>query len=280
MIGAAIFASTLLILRCRNRHEEVRSRLRDVPLAVLVTSAAFVLVFLAHFCVITPKTLWQEEHAKAAPAVAVAPIPNPTPFKLDVDVKDAEGRKELEKTRGELAATRQELAESKATIRGLDPKQQPIASLRFTVVIKRGGEKNPGHDLQSGFGIILIAVNKELLIAITGEHFENAQGERRYVVDAPFDAPIMGKPVATLASVTDISMQFQDNMVPVGTSIIGGQIALVVNNQTTVTFDIPAQIVAQCLGDNTLIAVRGIQSQMRKVITPPSPNPDTATSPH
>ena len=103
------------------------------------------------------------------------------------------------------------------------------------------------------------------------EHFSN-QGKFIYVVDAAYDSLNMGLPVSSLSAVTDIVLQFKATIVPLGTKVSDGEIAMVVNNRVTVKFAIPAQTIEHkdTNTTNTVLMLHDVQKQMERIIKPPS----------
>jgi hypothetical protein len=167
---------------------------------------------------------------------------------------------------------------ARADFESLQPLKQEIAAVRFTVIIDFKSPKE-GHvrDLDSGMAIILVVPSgkkdedRGILWGTTFEHVSNGQGESRFVIDAPFDTYSMGKTVSSLADVDKIVMHFKEQFMPVGADIEGGQVVMVVNNQITVNFKIPPQVVSQRLdSEKTAIMLKNVKKEMRQVIKPPS----------
>jgi hypothetical protein len=206
---------------------------------------------------------WREPKKAINPAQQLSP-----PITFDINQTDAEARKRIETLERQLKLANETIGRQQVE---LDPLGKPIASVRFTVSIDMLDRNDPGHDIDSSMLLILGNGDKGILWGTTTEHFETEQGHRRYFIDVPFDAAQMGKPVATLSEADRIIMQFKENMVPLGTKIAGGQIAMLVNNQITVVFEIPAQTIEKKANDHPVIIVRNIQSEMKKVIKQPSP---------
>jgi hypothetical protein len=61
MIGLGIYFSTLLLLKCRRKHEEAKNRLKERFEAAVVTACVFLIIWAVNFLVFTPKRMIEEE---------------------------------------------------------------------------------------------------------------------------------------------------------------------------------------------------------------------------
>jgi hypothetical protein len=120
MIAAAIFGATLYY-RWR-QHHTVKEHLRDTGIAILFTCLVFVMVFLFHVLILTPKTLIEESDAARKIAEAALEKATHAPVQVEVSEKDPESRRRIEELEGKLS-------EANKTIHALDPLHQPISAV-------------------------------------------------------------------------------------------------------------------------------------------------------
>ena len=122
MIGIAIFGSTLLYLRWRKRDAEVKTHLQDFGVAALATVAAFVAAFMFHLFLLTPKTLYESEHAAKEIAETSLRKSTPSPMQFEITERDQEARQKLADTQKRVEELEGKLREANETI----AKQRPI----------------------------------------------------------------------------------------------------------------------------------------------------------
>lgn len=273
MIGIGIFASTMFVLRCRKRHRDVTKQLKDVGIASLFTGGAFVVVFLFHALLLTPKVLVEESQAaKKTAEDAVAKVAKATPPPITIDFLDAESRKQIQELKQDLSAANETIRRQRSEV---DPLGKPIASARFTIVINFDNKKEERMITMSGAFIYLGAEGADkkgtaLLWADAPQRSSDGECHSRLIATCPFDAPYMGKPIRALAEALFIQIEFADDFVPIDTELEGGQVVLVLNEQVTLNFSIPAQVVKEKLNDHPAIIIKDIQDGLSPLLTPPS----------
>jgi len=236
MIGVAIFASTLVYLRSRKRHKEAKQQLKDVGIAASITGAAFVIVFLFHFLILTPKALIEENQAAKRTAESALSRATPVPLQFEVTETDAQAR-------AELATTKAQLEKAEAKIRSLDPLEQPIASARITVSVSIPANKGrtPSELVGQGGIVWLSRGVTALLSANAGDHSIDDKGNISFVADCLPDNPYMGKPIKRLTDAEYIQVAFGQEYMPINSVVDGGKVTVVVNNQVTLNFTVPPQ---------------------------------------
>jgi hypothetical protein len=104
-----------------------------------------------------------------------------------------------------------------------------------------------------------------VLIATTTEHF-SYEHEFRWTAEAQYDSAAMGKPISELAAVREIVLHFKQKVIPVGTVIESGELAMVVNNQLTVKFSIRGQTIKKVDQNNTVVVLDDVRKEMRKAV--------------
>lgn len=189
-----------------------------------------------------PFVSWSREHSARIEAEAkVAGEP-----RIKLDVMDAEGRKELEKTRKELATNRDELTKAQETIRALDPLQQRIASATATARVLIKSDENDGtssHTLGGG-GMVAFARGTEALLFTTAvnmtSHTEKNQKTIYLVFTSPVYGPLVGKPITELAASEYMQLEMMDNSLGDG-DVLGGIITFTLNGVHRFEFPIPTQ---------------------------------------
>jgi hypothetical protein len=166
--------------------------------------------------------------------------------RLKLDVMDAEGRKELEKTRKELATNRDELTKAQETIRALDPLQQRIASATATaeVFIKSNENDGTSSHTMGGGGSVAFARGTEALLA-TGALNANSRTQSSkttiyLVFNSPIFGPLVGKPLTELATAEYVQLEIT-TLGDAEAEVLGGTIVFTLNGSHRFEFPIPAQ---------------------------------------
>lgn len=279
VIGLGIFGATLFLLKLRRKHEEAKLRAREFLEAAGVTAVCFVIFWVLYFGFFTPKRLLMEARRKTMPLPAGQAAAQPPPIKLDI--MDTESRKEIQKLRKELATANETIDRQQSQ---LDPLAKPIASAKFTLAINFKDKKEAQSNYFGSGAAALLAVGTQVILGGgVAEHNSDGQGHSRVVFDCPFDVVSMGKPVRSLSEAQFLELQFADGFVPVDTELSEGKVVLLINNEITLTFEVPAQKVTQKLEggtqQGTLIRITDIQKALAPLTTLPSPTPDKGVSP-
>ncbi len=238
-VTALIFAVTLLLHWRRKGLAEMKEYLWGGLEGALAAFILFILFYFLHLFVLTPKNMVEESRRRPPPAT---PKQTLEPLKLDVDVRDAEGRKELEKTR-------EELAKAQETIRALDPLQQRIASATATAEVLVKSDKNDGTSTHTmgGGGSVAFARGTEALLATAAmnatSRTQNSKTTVYLVFNSPIYGPLVGKPLAELATAEYVQLEITS---PLGDAdaeaeVLGGTIVFTLNGSHRFEFPIPAQ---------------------------------------
>lgn len=164
--------------------------------------------------------------------------------RIKLDVMDAEGRKELEKTRKELATNRDELTKAQETIRALDPLQQHIASATATaeVLVKTEESDGTSHAFGGGGATIAFGRGTEALLATAAlnatSRAQNKQKTMYLVFNSPIYGSLVGKPLTELATAEYVQLETGE---PSESEVLGGTIVFTLNGSRRFEFPIPAQ---------------------------------------
>lgn len=112
-------------------------------------------------------------------------------------------------------------------------------------------------------------------------HFSDGEGHSTYTIDASSDASAnMGKPIHSLCEAGYLQLVLSNHTLPVGTEIEESEVRLVVNNQITLNFKVPAQRAEiEIPTDGVAIFARDIRDGLAPLTTPPSSTPDKGASP-
>ena len=253
--GISVMGAAILRFRPRSEHRE---RWEDYTMKVAVilllgsflVSVFFVAPFIQYENKPTPLQLAQS---------------TPPPVRLDVHEHgvDEESRNRLKELEGKF-----------------DPLNKPITTAQFTLLITFQDRKDTlGLSIGSGAFAALAVGKSALLSASTAEHISDADGHARAVMDCPFDAPYMGKPVKSLTAAEYIQLEFADGFVPINTDIASGQVVLVINNEVKLIFDIPPQKVTDKLDGQPGLILRDIKKGLEPLTKQLSPTPNKEASP-
>lgn len=236
-----------------------------------VVVAAWILILVMHLCVISPAALNTEKQAAIDSLKDAQKAATPAPIRIDV--LDTEGRKKIEELQSELVKTKEALQNAITTGQS-NPLDNPIASARFSAVINFKSRKEELATHMSGAIIYLGREGSDkkgaaMLHGGTSLRSSDGHGHSRLIIDCPFDAPYMGKPIRTLTEASFIQVEFADDFVPIDTELDAGRIVLVLNNQVTLSFEIPAQVVKEKLNGKPGFVVNDIQNGLKPLLTPP-----------
>lgn len=237
IIAALIFVLTVLLHWRRKGMDDMKDLLFGGIEGAVAAVILFVLFFLLHLFVLSPKNMAVEIHRELTELRRTTKTPADSSPRIRLDVADEEGRKELEKTRAELE-------KAQATIRALDPIQQPIASVAVLadVFIKSDQQFN-NHFMDAGGWIGFGRGSKALLATNTGESIFKTirEGEVlvRGVFNSPVDGPLVGQPIPELRTAEYLQLQFK--MLPPNAEVLRGTIVVTLNGTQRFEFQVPAQ---------------------------------------
>jgi len=193
------------------------------------TAVAFVVIYFFY----APFVSWSRERSARIEAEGrVAGEP-----RIKLDVMDAEGRKELEKTR-------EELTKAQETIRALDPLQQHIASVTATaeVWVKTEGSDGATHSFGGGGATIAFARGMEALLATAALNASSKTQNKQKTIYLVFNSPIygslVGKPLIELATAEYVQLETGE---PSESEVLGGTVIFTLNGSRRFEFPIPAQ---------------------------------------
>jgi C4-dicarboxylate-specific signal transduction histidine kinase len=188
IITVLVFAFTLLLHWRRKGLEDMKDVLFGGVEGAVAAIILFVLVLLLHVFVVSPRhiatdiqrELTDEKRITKELRTAVKNPPADNSGRIRLDVADEEGRRELDKTK-------KELAEAKATIAKLDPKRQPIASATASVEITvESDQPVNSHFMDSGGAAALIRGSTPLLITRSVDCFGNQTGHGQVIYQGVF----------------------------------------------------------------------------------------------
>ena len=289
MIGIAIFLSPLFFLLCRKKHGRFRIRLKEAAIVAATWVGAFLLIFVVCLFVVTPKklvtTAREDRNAEHTARIKAEGELEKANIELHAMTPGEQSQK-ISWLQSSVDTLGKKLEVANATISRqqseLDPLSKPIASAKFSVLINfQSLKEKASRYLGGGAAVALAKGTNALLEASAVEHFSDGDGHSRFLMDCAFDAPYMGKPTRALAETEYIQLYFRDTFAPIGIEISGGKVVLLINNQITLNFDIPAQTVSQQQDGYPVIVIRDVQKGLQPLLTPPSESvPDKATSPH
>jgi hypothetical protein len=269
VVAIVVFAFTLLLHWRRKGLEDMKDVLFGGIEGASAAIILFVLVFLLHLFVLSPKyiasDLQKELHdEKRVSGELRNTIDNSadTSNRIKLDVADEQGRKELEKTK-------KELAEAKAIIDRLDPKQQPIASATASVQVTiESDQPVNSHFMDRGGAAAFVRGATPLLITQSIDCFGNQTGQGRVVYHGVFsmqaDDPAVGKQTLTLQDAEYIQCEFTP--MPDDAHVISGKVVFTINGVFRLEFDIPPQTAV-----GKRIFVRDLSSAVDKWTTTPTP---------
>ena len=201
-------------------------------------AALFVVVYLVY----APYRLYSREYTARIAAEQNRPTESPAPIKFDVI--DTEVRSELQKTKAELGTTKKDLEKAQATIRALDPMQQPIASMAVdaTVIISSSQQFN-NHFMDAGGLVGFCRGSEPLLVIRTGDSVFKTVANQQVAVHADFNSPIsgpmVGKIIPELGTSEYLQIEFQQ--LPHDVPVLRGKIVVTLNGTQRFAFDVPAQ---------------------------------------
>lgn len=290
MIGLAIFGCSLFVLRRLRKHEDVKLRVKEFGQAALFTGGAFLIIWAIYFVAITPKQFvnqarseTREEKGKRESAEKERDTARNELHTLS----PAGQTEEIGKLKSSVDTLGKKLEEANSTITrqqsANDPLNKPITSARFTLLINFKEKKEAlSNYFGSGAGASLGVGDLVLLGGATADHNSDGNGHSRVVFDCPFDVSSMGKPVRSLSDARFLELQFADGFVPIDTELDDSRVVIVINNEITLNFEIPAQSVTRQIDrlneKGTWIRTWDIQKGLAPLTKQPSPTPDMEAS--
>lgn len=268
IVAVIIFVLTLLLHWRRKGMDDMKDLLWGGLEASVAALILFAVCFLLHVFFFSPKHLAEELQRELADERKLSKelrekTPRDNSSRIQLDVADAEGRKELAKTRAELE-------KAQATIRALDPLQQPIASVTVLadVFIKSDQQFN-SHFMDAGGWIGFCRGSDALLSTTTGESIfkttEDGVVIARGIFNSPIHGQFVGKPIPELRAAEYVQLQFK--MLPQNAEILRGIIVFTINGTQRFEFQVPTQT---AVGDKIL--VRDLYPLRSKLPTPTPEN--------
>jgi hypothetical protein len=276
-IATAIFVISIVLHWYRKGFDQL---MKDTVVIAVEGAAAtiilFVVVFVVHVFVLTPK------HRYETVAAQVAPTPEQSP-RIRLDVADEESRKEISDLKKQLVIAQETIKQQQSE---RDPFSAPIASARFTLLINFVSIKEAASNYFGPGAAVLFASSTETMLSGgVAQHTSDGNGHSQAVIECPFDSPAIGKPIRSLAEAKFIGLQFSAGFVPADTELAPSRAVLLINNQINLTFEIPAQRVIQKIvaaggAEGTSIVLTDIRKGLAPLVTQPSPTPDKEEPKH
>ena len=254
--------------------EQMKEAFISIGFGLIAYAILFAAVLLFNFFYLTPRSFYLR--------LSEQPKSDEQP-RIRLDVADEESRKEIIDLRKELASA-QETIKKQQDVH--DPLSAPIASARFTLAINFKTKKEAASNyFGDGAAVMLVSkTGEQMLSGGVATHTSDGDGHSQVVIDCPYNAPSMGKPIRSLSEAHLLVLQFATGLVPLNTELNMSSVVLVVNNQVTLLFRIPAMtVINKTMGasgtEGTAVIIQDLKDGLVPLTTPPSPTPDKGASP-